>query len=213
MGRLAPHTLVSLQSPDVLLTSGPLPDWVTAMLAATPVVIVRRGPQTTTIPVGIRGYQKSQRFAAAIMPTDWQAPVTPAMALNRLPELTAARRQLPAFQKLARVQSLLSAYDWGVGGSLQFELATGLPMVNPNSDLDIIMQRPAPMSPAQALQLIERLKVIAGAHADIQVVHGQLGFSLEEYANQRASQIMMKTAHGPILVTDPWHAEERDCGG
>ncbi|WP_305068853.1 phosphoribosyl-dephospho-CoA transferase MdcG domain-containing protein, partial [Lacticaseibacillus camelliae] len=56
----------------------------------------------------------------------------------------------------------------------QFELVTGLKMARPVSDVDVIMNRPAqPLSLAAAAQLVQRLQAIAGAHADIQVVHGQ----------------------------------------
>ncbi|MFS1240402.1 hypothetical protein ACL36S_16155 [Lactiplantibacillus plantarum] len=39
----------------------------------------------------------------------------------------------------------------------------------------------------------------------MQMVHGQAGFSLEEFAQNRADSILMKTSHGPVLTEDPWH--------
>ena len=204
MDRLAPHTLITLSNYTTMSTATELPNWADEMLAVAPVVVVRRGPQTTTIPVGVRGYEKSQRLAATVKMTEWTHPVTPEKALTYLPQLSAERAQLPAFQKLRRIQPLLAAFNWGVGGSLQFELATGLPMVRATSDIDIIMQRPVPMTPTQALALINQLRMRAGAHADIQIVHGQTGFSLEEYATQRAARVLVKTADGPVLMRDPW---------
>lgn len=208
MVRFTPHTLVRLQAADALTAARSLPDWAVAMLTESPYVIVRRGSQADRIPVGLRGYQKAQRFAAFVAPAQVAAAVSPQQALALLPQLDPARAQLPAFQKLAALQPLLQGFDWGVGGSLQFELVTGLKMARPGSDVDVIMTRPAKaLSVAAAQTLIQRLQAIAGAHADIQVVHGQDGFSLEEYAQHRAAQVMMKTATGPQLTADPWHFE------
>ena len=208
MERLAPHTLIRLKSRSALTASAALPAWAEAMLNESPYVIVRRGPQADRYPVGLRGYQKPQRFAAFVAPEGYTETVTPQQALALLPKLDPARAQLPAFQKLVQLQPLLQGFDWGVGGSLQFELVTGLKMARPVSDVDVIMNRPAqPLSLAAAAQLVQRLQAIAGAHADIQVVHGQDGFSLEEYAQHRDAQIMMKTASGPQLTDDPWHFE------
>lgn len=208
MERLAPHTLIQLKDPAALTPAAPLPEWATAMLNASPYVIVRRGPQADRIPVGLRGYQKNQRFAAFADSDQIEATVTPQAALQLLPELDPARAQLPAFQKLKALQPLLQGFDWGVGGSLQFELVTGLKMARAASDVDVIMTRPtAPLSVAAAKDLVTRLQAIAGSHADIQVVHGQDGFSLEEYAQHRDAQVMMKTATGPQLTADPWHFE------
>ncbi|WP_125580641.1 malonate decarboxylase holo-ACP synthase [Lacticaseibacillus suibinensis] len=208
MVSFTPHTLVRLKAADALTAASPLPDWAVAMLTESPYVIVRRGPQADRIPVGLRGYQKAQRFAAFAASAQVAATVTPQQALALLPQLDPARAQLPAFQKLAALEPLLQGFDWGVGGSLQFELVTGLKMARPVSDVDVIMTRPAKALPVAAAQtLIQRLQAIAGAHADIQVVHGQDGFSLEEYAQHRAAQVMMKTANGPQLTADPWHFE------
>ncbi|MCI1894658.1 MAG: malonate decarboxylase holo-ACP synthase [Lactobacillus sp.] len=208
MVSFTPHTLVRLKAADALTAASPLPDWAVAILTESPYVIVRRGPQADRIPVGLRGYQKAQRFAAFVVSAQVAATVTPQQALALLPQLDPMRAQLPAFQKLKALQPLLQGFDWGVGGSLQFELVTGLKMARPVSDVDVIMTRPAQALPVAAAQtLIQRLQAIAGAHADIQVVHGQAGFSLEEYAQHRAAQVMMKTATGPQLTADPWHFE------
>ncbi|MFD1485272.1 malonate decarboxylase holo-ACP synthase [Lacticaseibacillus baoqingensis] len=211
MAGIAPHTLVLLASPAALTAKAPLPEWASAMLTQSPYAIVRRGFQADRIPVGLRGYQKNQRFAAFAMPSRIKAAVTPQAALRLLPGLDPQRSELPAFQKLKALQPLLQGFDWGVGGSLQFELVTGLKMARATSDIDVIMTRPRqPLTVAAAQTLVQQLQTIAGAHADIQVVHGQDGFSLEEYAQHRDSQIMMKTASGPQLTTDPWHFQGDD---
>ena len=172
-------------------------------------MIVRRGAQADRIPVGLRGYQKSQRLGAWITPDQIAETVTPHQALGLLQHLAPERAALPAFQKLTALLPLLAGFEWGVGGSLQFELVTDLKMARAVSDVDVIMTRPeVPLTVSEAQDLIAELKVIAGAHADIQVVHGQAGFSLEEFAQNRADSILMKTSHGPVLTEDPWHFEE-----
>ncbi|MCI2170098.1 malonate decarboxylase holo-ACP synthase [Schleiferilactobacillus perolens] len=212
MARLiAPHTLIKvgdLADLKPVDPSRPMPDWALTMLQQAPYVIVRRGPQDGVIPVGIRGYQKRQRFPA-LLPVERVTPdqlVTPqqVIANQHLRQLAPDRLALPAFQALQRATAVLRDYHWGVGGSLQFELVTGLPMANENSDLDIIMDLPPQdLSVTQARALLQALNQTA-AHADVQVVAGQDGFSLEEYANHTSHTVMVKSAAGPLLTVDPW---------
>ncbi|MDF7683142.1 malonate decarboxylase holo-ACP synthase [Lactobacillus sp. ESL0679] len=204
MALIPPHTLIELA--DVAsLKPQPLLSWPQKMLTQAPYVIVRRGKQGTQIPVGIRGFTKSQRFAAFLPRNKWRKLISPQQALTYLPKLAQERAQLPAFTKLQKIISLLNNYDWGVSGSLQFELVTGLPVVSLTSDIDVILTNMQPLSHQEARALIEQLQVSYPAvHVDIQVVSGQNGFSLEEFAQQRSTTILLKTATGPKLVSDPW---------
>ncbi len=205
MERLEPHTLVKISSVEQVDTDEEIPEWVSTIFKVATYVIVRRGPQEGKIPVGIRGYEKYQRFAGWIAAKDIVKTITPGETVAYLNSVSGIRAKLPAFRVANKVIPLLKGYEWGIGGSLQFELATGLPMVKQSSDLDIIMQRPqTKMEISTAKELLESLKIIAGTHADIQIVNGQNGFSLEEYVQQRSSKMMMKTEHGPQLVMDPW---------
>ena len=45
-----------------------LPPWASRMLACAPYAVVRRGREAAGIPVGLRGTEKSQRFACALRP-------------------------------------------------------------------------------------------------------------------------------------------------
>lgn len=205
MARLNPHTLVKISDLKKVHFNGEIPEWVSAIFEETNYVVVRRGSQSKAIPIGIRGYEKSQRLAGWIDPRTILDVVTPHDAVKRLGLVNTERINLPAFKIAKKVVPLLKKYDWGIGGSLQFELVTGLPMVKMNSDIDIIMQRPNPKIEVNtAKDLLHSLENTAGTHVDIQIVHNQNGFSLEEYAQQRSSQIMLKTEQGPQLVTDPW---------
>lgn len=211
MERIAPHTLLKLKTVTDLIFTGDLPEWVTDMLAQAPYVIVRRGQQDTQIPIGIRGYQKSQRFAAWLPLGAWQQAITPQAALKYLPQLAATRQTLAAFQTLRQITPLLADYQWGVGGSLQYELVTGLPMARAASDVDVIMTLPPKkMTPAMAKQLVTTLKQMS-QHVDIQVVADEYGFSLEEYGMQRSTEILVKSNQGPQLVHDPWTFIQERC--
>lgn len=211
MERIAPHTLLKLKTVTDLIFTGDLPEWVTDMLAQAPYVIVRRGQQDTQIPIGIRGYQKNQRFAAWMPLGAWQQVITPQAALKYLPQLAATRQTLAAFQTLRQITPLLADYQWGVGGSLQYELVTGLPMARAASDVDVIMTLPPKkMTPATAKQLVTTLKQMS-QHVDIQVVANEYGFSLEEYGMQRSTEILVKSNQGPQLVHDPWTFIQERC--
>ncbi|WEV50511.1 malonate decarboxylase holo-ACP synthase [Lactobacillus sp. ESL0731] len=204
MALIPPHTLIELADVAPLIQQ-PLPSWAQKVLTQAPYVIVRRGKQGTQIPVGIRGFTKNQRFASFLPRNKWRKLISPQQALTYLPKLAQERAQLPAFTKLQKIMPLLDNYDWGVSGSLQFELVTGLPVVSLTSDIDVILTNMRPLSHQEARALIERLQAIYPAvHVDIQVVSGQNGFSLEEFAQQRAMTILLKTATGPKLVSDPW---------
>ncbi|MDF7668127.1 malonate decarboxylase holo-ACP synthase [Lactobacillus sp. ESL0703] len=204
MGLILPHTLIKIANLDALVPQE-LPLWAQKMLAQAPYVIVRRGEQGAQIPVGIRGFNRSQRFAAFLPSGQWQKLISPQQALMYLPSLAKERAELAAFIKLRKIMPLLNGYHWGISGSLQFELVTGIPVVNAASDIDIILSDLPRMSRSEASDLIGQLQAVCPAvHTDIQVVNGQNGFSLEEFAQQRADTILLKTMTGPKLVTDPW---------
>ncbi|MDF7639051.1 malonate decarboxylase holo-ACP synthase [Lactobacillus sp. ESL0791] len=206
MEQLAPHTLLKLKSKTSLVDSAALSIWASAMLAKAPYVIVRRGKQDKQVPVGIRGFLKNQRFASFIKFNEWSETITPAQALTFLPNVSPARMQLAAFKKLKEIFPLLQKYEWGVSGSLQFEMVTGLQVVTSQSDIDIIMSCTKNITKDNANKLLKRLAEIRpGTHVDVQVVHGQNGFSLEEFVQHRSDKILVKTQNGPVLAEDPWN--------
>ncbi|WP_227743789.1 phosphoribosyl-dephospho-CoA transferase MdcG domain-containing protein [Lactobacillus helveticus] len=114
-----------------------------------------------------------------------------------------------AFQGLIKIAPLLTDYQWGISGSLAYEMATGVKIVKESpkhtSDLDLIMPNLPKMNVAEAKKFLAKLNQF-GTHADVQVVYGENGFSLEEYALGRDQQILIKTATGSILSKNPWQA-------
>ena len=63
-----------------------LPPWASRMLACAPYAVVRRGREAAGIPVGLRGAEKSQRFACALRPEAAADVRTPEELLRRWEE-------------------------------------------------------------------------------------------------------------------------------
>jgi phosphoribosyl-dephospho-CoA transferase len=102
-----------------------------------------------------------------------------------------------------RLQSLGLA--WGPVGGAGFWLASGLAVLRPTSDLDLLVRAPAPLAPA-TLAALTALQEPAPCRLDIQIDTGHGGFALAEYA--RGGKVLRKTDHGPQLVADPWQVAE-----
>jgi phosphoribosyl-dephospho-CoA transferase len=102
-----------------------------------------------------------------------------------------------------RLQALGLA--WGPVGGAGFWLASGLPVLRPTSDLDLLVRAPDPLAPATVAALAA-LQRDAACRIDIQVDTGRGGFALMEYA--RGGMVMLKTDCGPQLSSDPWQPRE-----
>lgn len=204
MEQVAVHDLLRVKDIKKIQVEDSMPEWAEDILQLSSYVIVRRGDQSKKIPVGIRGFKKSQRLAAWIDYDNFDSIFTPQDAVKNFQTSSNPRFSLPAFKLLKRLLPIMKNYNWGVGGSLEYELATGIQMVHETSDVDVIMQRPAKMTRQEAKDLVEELRQVSNAHADIQVVYNDIGFSLEEYALSKSKNILIKTNAGPKLVEDPW---------
>lgn len=198
-----PHDLLKINSTSVL--SDELPSWAKSIFPNSLTAVVRRSPKRKgQIPVGIRGIKREQRFATYIDPECVIKITTPYELVEQesWKEISRKRQSLPAIEALPQVNRVLKNYRWGISGSVGFELATKTPSAKITSDLDLVWLPRRPIDKKTAGQLLKQLNQF-GVHADLQVIQGNNGFSLEEYANS-TSTIMMKTLEDPILVTDPW---------
>jgi phosphoribosyl-dephospho-CoA transferase len=214
------HDLVRIQTPTAVTANGPTPSWVPAVLSRTPWVVIRRGRiRDGRMPVGVRGSTRSQRFAAWLAvaeiaerrtPEDLWDDVAncPALGLHYVLESPREER-VPALEALARVSLVLKrlGYRWGPGGSVGFELATGVAMATASSDLDLILRQNRRLAPDEAHALHAAL-VNAASPARIDVLletsHG--GVSLAELA-ATPRQLLVRTPDGVRLMADPWTAE------
>lgn len=199
-----PHDLLQIASLKELFGND-LPVWATAVFPQSLTVVVRRSPiLNNQIPVSIRGQKREQRFATYINRTAIQKIITPYdLVKNKVwNDLSEDRKELPAIMALPEVAKILQTYHWGVSGSVGFELATKVKTAKLSSDLDLVWQPDTSLSKNEAKFLLKKLNQF-GVHVDLQVIRGNNGFSLEEYANSK-STIMVKTLRDPILVNDPW---------
>lgn len=204
MVKVEPHDLLKISSINDLITDG-LPQWAEDIFPDSLTVVVRRSEIINSkIPVGIRGIKREQRFAAFVLDSDVKEIITPYQLVSEKSwqNVSDERKKLPAIKALPAVAKILQEYKWGISGSVGFELATGTNSAKMTSDLDLVWKPDTSISREGAKNLLAKLNQF-GVHADLQVIQGSNGFSLEEYS-QSKSTIMMKTLSDPILVKDPW---------
>ena len=202
-----PHDLLTITLEKDELSS--FPEWAQLKLTEFQTVIVTRQKPLSKnkIVVGVRGNQRNQRFAFEINKQRIQKRVTPYEALeqfkfNRLPE---SRKGFPVFQALRSIQGkhFLSA-DFGITGSASYEIVTGDMMVKETSDLDLVLKVDHQISFDNLIKLWDILNQFS-VHADVQLVHADRGFSLEEFVQQNGKQVLIKSGTGPFISNAPWN--------
>jgi phosphoribosyl-dephospho-CoA transferase len=214
------HDLIRLRAPTAVAADGPVPSWVEAALRRAPWVVVRRGRiQTGRIPIGVRGVTRSERLAAWLAVADVAERRAPEELWdgveNRLaPGLAYApgrtrTEAVPALAALARVAPLLTCrgYRWGPGGSVVFELATGVATATASSDLDVILRQPRWLGPDEARALQTALvEAAAPARIDALLETPRGGVSLADLT-AAPTHVLVRTPDGPRLEADPWAAD------
>lgn len=211
--RYRPHDLLFLRLPD-RFDSGEeaWPDWLDASwLLQAPLVVRREAAPGSLLPVGARGAHRNQRCKGYIQRDAVARCITPAMLarawLRKLATGTATAAAPPALPAPLQVLAELSpqlrqlGLAWGPAGGAGFYLACGLPVLRADSDLDLLVRAPQALTPAQLAQLLA-LQEQRACRVDIQIDTGHGGFALAEYA--RGGRVLLKTAHGPQLLADPW---------
>ena len=163
-------------------------------------VVVRRAIVAPGfVAVGVRGRLREQRFAA-LMP---MAAVQRRVAPEALRDVVSTR-DLPALQALDQLRPVLAPLSWGVTGSAGFELATGIEALHAQSDLDLILRTPEPLDRNDARDLLATLDEVTCA-VDLQLQTPFGAVALREWAGP-SRRVLLKTANGAHLVTDPWQA-------
>jgi phosphoribosyl-dephospho-CoA transferase len=203
-----PHDLLWVTDWHALHASTPLPAWVNAgWMASAPVVVRREQVEgTALIPVGLRGRERSERLGAYLESGAVLRRLSPEMlarqaAWLQMPDLDC----LPATAALKRIASLLDASGlrWGPTGSMGFALASGLPALREQSDLDILVRCDAPFTRVQQRVLADMLEG-HGCRIDMQIDTGHGGFAFREWAREHG-RVLLKTGLGPFLTSDPWN--------
>ena len=214
-----PHDLLWMTEPDRLRAApssdgdpshDPLADlpWADAdWLARAPVVVRRDHGPDGWLPVGLRGPRRRDR-CAGWLPTDAVSRcVTPEqLAQAQTWRAPPPALDLPAIATIAHIAPLLDAVGirWGIGGGAGFALATGLPVLRPDSDLDLIVRADDAETFAHwAAVLRDVLDQPGTARIDIQIDTPAGGFAFAEWL-RTGGPVLLKTEHGPVLTSTPW---------
>jgi phosphoribosyl-dephospho-CoA transferase len=202
------HDLLEIDANVFIAGNASAPGWVEEALRKTPFVVVRRERTTDQkIPIGVRGAERNQRWAAFCHPTWLKSILTPPQLLTG----TIQALRVDAAPALRALQVLKDRWmdldhPWGPGGSVGFELATGRHVVKPESDLDVVIYADGKITRKQARSLQARAMNLSAA-VDIRVETQARGFSLIEYARGGAAGILLRTPTGLELSDDPWSCE------
>lgn len=178
-----------------------LPDWLQQRekMYAT----VRRGiPQSPQhILVGFRGTKREQRFGTEILSKYVMATIHPWQLIAKESFRQKDIADYPVYRQYREAQRLLCDCQWGVGGSLRFELASDQTAIKVTSDLDLLLY--ADSATQLPLQLIQDNKDFFN-NLDIQVITKKGGFSLKEYLRNPQKKLLLKTDEGPKLTNEIW---------
>lgn len=202
---LRAHDLLWVSEMPTTADSAPLPDWaITACQQGAPVV-VRRAPRGAdgSIPVGLRGSARSERCAGTVTASAITRVVTP----ETLATTAAAMAHDAPFAALRTLRALAPTLDalgwaWGPTGGAGFALASGLPVLHADSDLDLVLRMPHAPSAAQREHLA-RLLSDTECRVDLQIDTGHGGFALRDWLTS-PHKTLLKTDLGPVLLADPW---------
>lgn len=201
-----PHDLLWGFTPEHLPQDAPA--WtVDALLGEPPVVVRRAQGAADLIAVGLRGQSRDQRFASWMPLSAVQHCVQPEHLVSAPPTGVQVQPEWPLFNALAQLTGPLNhmGLPWGITGSLGFELASGIAVTHPASDLDLLVRTAQPMSRAQARGLLALLDQAPGT-VDVQLQCPMGAVALREWAGS-SPKVMLKTQHQALLVDDPWAPE------
>jgi phosphoribosyl-dephospho-CoA transferase len=209
---IRPHYLLKVDTAAISFGNSSfdvsLPASVRRELEETNFVVVRREMITENwVPIGIRGPQRFQRWAAwypryaiqeIVKPMDLLTQVDTVNSQDVSPVRSGLRSLMKAWPWLT--------YPWGPAGSLGFEVATGKRTTTMGSDLDVVIYADEPFSRRDAQRLLASADDLE-VRLDIRIETPTCGFSLTEYATSPTKTILLRTVAGPILGDDPWDAE------
>jgi phosphoribosyl-dephospho-CoA transferase len=202
------HDLLEIDAKQLISSQPSAPQWVEDNLRKTSFVVVRRGlVRGREIPIGVRGTERNQRWAAFCHPELVRSVLTPSQLLTRaIP--TSRAKAIPALRALDLLKKrwMENVLPWGPGGSVAFELASGRDVASPESDLDIVIYAESRLKSEEAKSLCNRAMNLP-AVVDIRVETPVCGFSLKEFASRGLAAILLRVPRGIVLAKDPWGDE------
>jgi len=202
---LEPHTLIRIRGPHALeLPRGEdLPAWAVESLRRAPWVVVRRAQiHGGWVPVGVRGESRQQRCAAWLSRDRALEVVTPQALASR-----RTARTIPVLAVLPYVEQIMCEHGlggrWGPGGSVGFELASGVPTASSSSDLDLVVEIDRPeLIASSALSLWNALTALP-VRVDVLLETRRGAVVLAEYVRTLTSEscsFVLRTPTGPRLI-------------
>jgi phosphoribosyl-dephospho-CoA transferase len=202
----APHDLLRLRDPRDLVHRVPTPPWVCEALLLAPWVVVRRAPfENELIPVGVRGRNRNERFAAFVRAESIVQCAKPEGFASGQSWRTAPRgEELPAMRALPPIHATLRKLDlaWGPIGSVGFELASGFPAANFDSDLDLLIRVEDTVIPRPMAEDLVGFMEGVGVRVDVQLETTAGAIALAEYARS-VPELLLRTLNGPRLIRHP----------
>lgn len=200
------HDLLWVADGAAIEAAEPLPVWATGdWLRRAPLVVRREDTGAGRIPVGLRGLTRSQRLKAYVAQEAVQRCVSPEdLATAQGWHDWTASGEPAALGALAMLAPVLDAagLTWGPTGGVGFALASGLRVLRADSDLDLVVRAPAPLSVQQRHRLAMLASCVA-CRLDIQIDTGRGAFAFAEWLSGRR-HILLKTEAGPMLTDNPW---------
>ncbi|QCT19636.1 malonate decarboxylase holo-ACP synthase [Jejubacter calystegiae] len=198
-----PHDLLWLDDVDAL--QGVDAPWATRQWRpALPVVVRRDSHPQGLIPVGVRGLRREQRAAGWVALPRVVRTLSPEDLVDIHALLYSPFVSQPPVQAAVAVAQQAWPWVWGIGGSVGYALATGIPTLHADSDLDLLIRAPDPLD-RQALNTWQDRVSRLPCRADTQVETPFGGFALAEWL--RDGRALLKTETGPRIVSDPWQQE------
>lgn len=195
------HDLLWGMSPAQLPADAPT--WVRPVLEGGEPVVVRRAMVASgLIPVGIRGASRDQRYATLMSAGSVRRRVRPEDLIEGV-----HAGDLPALHALIRLKPVMDelGLDWGVTGSVGYQLATGVASAHANSDLDLLVRAPQLIARSRARALLQQVDNGA-CRVDIQLETPAGAIALREWAGN-ATRILLKCPTGARLIENPWNEQ------
>lgn len=198
MHSFRPHDLLWGMTTKLLPNSAP--QWVIDAISEQKPVVVRRAMSACNmVAVGIRGIQRSQRFATELPINVITKCIQPECLIEQDLSL------FPHLQlKLQQVYNVMQSFNmtWGYTGSVGFELATGLRTVTENSDIDLLIRADEAVPKSLAQTILLRLDHL-NMKLDVQLQTPLGGVALREWAGKKGS-VLLKRNDAAVLVENPW---------
>ncbi len=204
MAIVYPHDIVKVKE-GVSLDTLFLPQWALERWQQSPYHVIRRAiVRDNEIPIGIRGTSRGERFGCYI-PMNWvEEIIRPQdLVVNKAWHRWIRADQFPGmFTTIEAMVDILTDIEWGIGGSLGYELTTGQATITDNSDLDIILYPSQKFSRECANNWLIMSNHCA-KKVDFQVEIERGAFHLVEYAREN-KEVLLKKTGGYSLVEDVW---------